>query len=127
MLWTGDTKGILHLWDTDTLDMLREINTDAKSIMAILRIDDDTMWVGTMLRIEVRNAKSGELLHQIPYPAFNLCHVDQTVWVGDAGKVQVFSIAVCAQNACMHDSLPPADCCYCHVLIGILYTPVALS
>jgi len=106
VLWSGDSRGIVRIYNTDTITLLEEFDTEAKSVMALLNVNQD-MWVGTVTRIEVRNAVSGALVKQLPGAAYNLCRVEECIWVGDAGKISVYSIAVCRSSrlcSCWRDT-----------------------
>jgi hypothetical protein len=64
--------------------------------------DIETVWLGTRDDLQIRNSKTGELLVELPTPAYNLCLVGSNeVWVGDAGMITIYDIHVCCVCVCV--------------------------
>jgi len=59
-LWTGDSKGVFRIWDTETYQLVTECDTERRSIYAMICVqiaDIETVWLGTRDDLQIRDAK----------------------------------------------------------------------
>lgn len=77
-MWTGDEKGLLTLWDANSLSKVAEL--DGKHRVNCILAVDDTVWVGTIANIQIRSAGDGTLLREVALPGYNLVRVGKFVW-----------------------------------------------
>jgi hypothetical protein len=58
----------------------------------------DTVWIGTIEFIQIRNVKDGELIKEIIFPGYNLVLVGKYVWTclysKNTGQIKLINIDV---------------------------------
>ena len=91
-LWTGDSAGILRVWDTTTLKLRHEVELGKRINAMVLAAGN--MWIGLADCIQIRDQNDvTELVCEIENaPTYNLCVVNEQVWVGDAGKLIIYDV-----------------------------------
>lgn len=91
-LWTGDSAGILRVWDTTTLKLRHEVELGKRINAMVLAAGN--MWIGLADSIQIRDQNDvSDLICEIESaPTYNLCVVGDQVWVGDAGKLIIYDV-----------------------------------
>lgn len=67
-IWTADEKGLIHLWDATTHTLLEEI--DAGQRINTMIQSGNTIWVGSIASIQIRDVGTGTEVKRIEKPGY---------------------------------------------------------
>eukprot|EP01132_Coremiostelium_polycephalum_P004542 gene4542-5658_t len=103
-IWTADSGGVLKIYNSDTYETEKEMDTNLGRIFTMTSVKDRA-WIASSNSVSVWN-KCGSLIKE--FPGFHVCltpvfsNGDPRIWAGTEEKITIFS----ATNLEIYQTIP---------------------
>jgi len=89
-IWSCDSNGLIRVWNSETLQTVKEIETEQGRIFNISKIGK-SVWTTSQKSIKIWSFETKECIKVLNMFAYSLLEVSEVVWIGSEEKITILN------------------------------------